>query len=171
MKNNLAVAVIGLALVVGGFGWWIATTPKVASNLNKEAGTTTSQKIASENKLSLQDLISSKKSQKCVVKQSSGVATSEGVVYTAGGKIRGDFSSLSAGQKVTTHLIIANNLTYTWIDGLPTGFKAPVAVDAKSLGAASQGVDIDQELDYDCSPWSPDQSLFNLPKNVQFLGL
>lgn len=117
---------------------------------------------------SLKALLSMSGAQKCEVNHNSTVSDSQGVVYVSGGKLRGDFSSTASGQTFQTHLIVRDNKIHTWVDGVPTGFSAPVDMTA-SAGTSNQGLSVNEAVDYKCESWRADESMFELPVGLQFM--
>jgi hypothetical protein len=60
--------------------------------------------------------------------------------------------------------------SYMWMDGQTSGYKMKFDDSAKPAANTTQnsGVDPNKNMDYKCSNWSADGSLFTLPSNVQF---
>jgi hypothetical protein len=95
------------------------------------------------------------------------------VIYVAGGKMRGDFTAVSDGQEMQSHMITDGQTAYIWTNQMPQGVKMSFGtIDDDQSGAAnSNPIDPDKELDYRCSGWTTDQSQFNLPSGVTFTDL
>lgn len=156
---KILIWVVVIAVVVGG-GWYFLSRDTEAPRDGENAG------------VSIAELLSSSTAQKCTISQSAEGSSSEGTIYVAGGKVRGDFVSQSGGQTMTAHLLVDGTTSYSWVDGLGVGIKAPVRVDASTGEAVEGEVDINQKLDYQCEPWtSVDTSLFAVPATVQFTDL
>ena len=92
-----------------------------------------------------------------------------GTSYISAGKIRGDFSTTTAGTTVVGHMIVDGKTSYVWMDGQKTGFKMSFdSADTEATTNSSQGVDPNKAFDFNCSPWSTDNSMFALPTTVKF---
>ena len=83
--------------------------------------------------------------------------------------MRSDFSTVSNGKTTTMHMIIDGKDSYTWLDGMETGFMMSLSTTKPAnVNAQSQGVDPDKKVDYACQPWIADASLFVVPSDVKF---
>jgi len=119
------------------------------------------------------DIVSSGVSETCSfqVAASASSTSLSGTIFTALGNMKGDFIATAPGGKVTNaHIIVASSTGYIWTDSSPRGLKMPYAVMASSTALSNKqgGIDVNQPTDYSCTPWSADQSLFVVPKNIQF---
>ena len=93
--------------------------------------------------------------------------------------MRGDFESEINGQRMISHMISKDDTSYNWQDGQTTGFMMKIDPDTLSPGddeknnglpdsEKNQPIDPDKVVDYKCSPWNADNSLFNPPQNIKF---
>lgn len=169
--NTKIVGAIVAIVVLAGLGYFLVSkksnnsqqTPENSSQTNQQPDTT-----ASSSPKSLQDLLALGTTQKCSFQDS----TTSGTTYIANGKTRGDFSTTESGNVTSMHTIMDGKTSYTWIDGQTTGFKVAVNASSQSTsGSPSQGVDASKKLDYNCSVWTTDNSMFDLPSGVQFTDL
>ena len=128
---------------------------------------------------SLRDLIGASVPQKCTFSSEDAESgKSEGTTYIAGGKVRSDFTNVVSGKTTTSHMITDSKTSYIWEEGQKTGVKmtieepekgeADIPTSTESEGAQT---DLDQKMDYKCSAWLPDSSLFNPPSDVTFTDL
>jgi len=86
--------------------------------------------------------------------------------------VRGDFSAHVGGNAIVGHMIMADNTSYVWMDGMSQGFKNSFEASAQATSSAqSQGVGPDERVSYSCEPWAADQSLFALPQNITFTAI
>lgn len=110
---------------------------------------------------------------KCTVTHSEDSYESSGTVYVAGGKMRGDFSSTMSGKTVESHMISDGTTVYTWSSAMPQGVKMTVAATAQpqSPGAPAEANMFQQNVSYDCEAWAPDNSMFDLPSDVNFMDM
>jgi hypothetical protein len=100
-------------------------------------------------------------------------SNSSGTIYVAGAQTRGDFSA-SAGAGVTTmvHIIRSSGMSYTWIDGQPTGIKTAItATTATRINPAGAGFSEDQfaTVSWDCHAWLPNPAQFVPPASIPFV--
>jgi hypothetical protein len=124
---------------------------------------------------SLHELIGSGVTQVCTF-SIAGTATSSsmtGTIYTSSGSMYGDFAKKDATGKMTTaHMIISSDEDYLWSDALSKGVKMPwSAANSTALASKYGSIDMNQPTTYSCTDWTPDQSKFTLPTNIQFIDV
>ena len=171
-KLLIPVAAVVLLLILVGGGVLVMSS----RNKSKTEPVTTKQNEANKvqetqvAKKSLKDLLAAGIPQKCTFKDLSNDVDMEGTSYVANGKVRGDFKSSVNGETSSGHSIFDGKTSYVWMDGTSTGFKMEIdpAVTATPESSSQQGVDLNKTIDYNCSAWIPDQSLFNPPENNYF---
>lgn len=123
------------------------------------------------NASSLKALIAMSGSQKCEVSSPNDGQESNGEIYVANGMMRGNFTSDVSGKIVASHMIVKNNTSYIWTDDMPQGFmmainETPAGTDGETPD--QQAIDLNQEYSYKCANWSTDESVFELPSNINF---
>lgn len=101
-----------------------------------------------------------------------------GTVYVAGELVRADFDMMQGGVTYESHMIQDGEMAYTWTVS-PQGtfaFRSDVS-EATTSGASdsgsangNRGVDLSQEVDYDCRTWNVDNALFVPPADVEFMN-
>jgi len=120
---------------------------------------------------SLRDLVMRNRPMKCSVNEEAN----QGTFYIADKNMRGDFTSVSDGKSVSGHMIVKDNVSYTWMDGEKTGFKLAanedLEVEASEGAQQKEQIDLDSKTNYDCDTWSKDNSYFDLPSGVEFTDL
>lgn len=164
---------IALVLVAGIAGIFVLSSRKsnLASNISPTVTpTTTEQKTLS----SLRDLLASETPQNCTFLTEINGTPSQGNVFVSANKMRGDFDSQIDGKTVKSHMIVADNTSYLWSEGQNQGIK--VEFDESDLENADEfaeqaKLDVNAELDYDCDTWIPDNTVFQIPSEVQFTSL
>jgi hypothetical protein len=165
MNRKILIA-IGILLLLGGMGAYL-----FMSKGKSPAATPTQEQAASSESStpkSLKDLIGLGTAQECLFSADEG---SGGVVYVAGGKVRGDFSTQNEGQTIISHMIVDGQTSYVWMEGQEMGYKFTFdeSTQTQDQGQTSQtAVDIDQKVDYNCKSWNSDPSMFTLPEDVEF---
>ena len=168
--------VLGVAVVVIAGGAVYMTMTKGTGD--KSATGDATEKVVGTNanekevvKGTVQDLVTRGGSRKCAFKHATDAGDSTGVMYVSDGKIRGDFVSRPEGTaEVKSHMIVKDGVVYTWSDMMPQGFKMPMtgAATAQVQGQANFYA---QPVDYDCSSWNADASVFEVPSTVTFLQM
>lgn len=169
MKQKLIIGVVVVIIIIVAI--WTITSKKSETtdslaNANTENTNTTKDTKAQ----SLKALMAANTPQECAFQNSAESSTSEGKIYLAKGMMRGDFTSVSGGQTFTSHMVTKDNGVYTWVDNTDTGFKTSIDANAQAAtdNGQKQAIDINQELNYDCKPWSVDNNIFELPANITF---
>lgn len=178
-KKLLIGLIIALLLIVGGVlgfrmfgGKTVSTNDRAVVDSNTETGT-------EEAPASLKDLLQKGVAQKCSFSQ-SGDYSSQGNIYVSGGKVRGDFDSLVQGKTTKAHMIVENNTSYLWTDDAPSGFKTSFDIngavedldtDTSQPDDVSNSFDANADLNYNCTPWVVDDSVFTLPSGVTFADM
>ncbi len=165
MNKKLIIIVAALLLLgVGGYLYMKKGTPAGIP------GAQTGSQTTSVN--SLKDLLAKGIAQSCTFSSDA----ESGTVYVSGGKTRGDFSSVTEGKTVLSHMIVDGNTSYLWTDGQNTGFK--MSFDPNAAASATPGTagttgstgsfDANANMNYKCSSWFADASKFALPAGVTF---
>lgn len=97
-----------------------------------------------------------------------------GTMYISGDLLRGDFDMEQAGTVYQSHMIQDTEMLYMWTES-PQGtfaMKLPkeTATDtgATTPGATARPVSFDTDVDYDCTLWSKDPSMFLPPSGIVF---
>lgn len=158
----------------GGHGDRIVTREDAAMRNDQEMET-----VLSTEKKSLRALLGMTESVACdFAVEDPHAGKSSGTVYIAGGKMRGDFSSVPpvGGKTIESHMIIVDDTTYVWSpEGMGYGMKmhVPEASDAAvNTTPSSDGApNWDAAYDYHCSSWTADSAKFALPTGVEFTDM
>ncbi len=171
MSKQVIWAIVGVIVIVLA-GWYVMSNPQLGGNLNGETATSTATTTpsASGNAYSFKDLMGFSGSQKCVINSPVGSTVGSGTVYVSSGKVRGDFVVDASGQSVTAHMISDGTNTYTWMDGFTTGYKMPMMTGSTNSAAPTQGVDVNQKLNYNCGSWTVNNTVFTPPTSVTFMS-
>ncbi len=167
--------IIVIVVVVGGIYYLSNKSAVVDDNevtpTSEEADDQGSFNTASSDQKSLAELMALGTAQQCTFNQSLENSTNSGTFYLGLGQMRGDFTSVDGGQTTQIHMISDSKDVYTWIEGMNLGFKASASAGqptASGTPANNNGVDVNQKLAYNCSPWTADSSKFTLPTGIQF---
>lgn len=105
--------------------------------------------------------------------------TTVGKVYVSesGDKLRGEFDmTLVDGTTTTTNILRDEEYYYMWTSSLPQGFKYVItAEDISFFGNTPDGATrpdaptLDQAIDFDCDTWRVDDSMFEVPSDIEFM--
>lgn len=137
---------------------------------NKMGGVSTEQEsamvAATSTPSTLRELAASQAPQKCTFTSTNNT---QGTVYVAQGRVRSDFTSTVAGNAITGHALVMDNMSYAWMDGQSQGFKN--SFEATTTAEGSQGVNPDERVSYSCEPWAADSSLFSVPTGIDFMSI
>ncbi len=157
--NKTVIGIIVAVVVVAAGGWYFYSS-KGASMM----GTDKPQVMQS-----MKELVASGISQKCDFSEPQ--SNTSGTIYIAGGKVRGDFTSQTQAGTVTGHMISDGTTVNTWMDGMSQGFKSSFAMTEGTGTDTQKGLDPDKKTDYKCSPWSADETKFQLPGGITFTDM
>lgn len=173
-KNIVVAGVVVLIFLIAGGAYL-----KLGKSTNNQTKTPDAKVLptATENKplaTSLLSLLTSGGNTKCAfeVTQTGGGST-KGSVYISGNKMYNTFTITDkTGKTSKMSMLRLADENYVWGDTLPQGVKMKLSVDdLKSNASAGQYIDVNQEADYKCDPWIPDQSVFNVPANIKFMDV
>ena len=145
---------------------------------NEPSQTTTTQSGSEERTVqsTLKDLLSSGIAQQCTFSDKSEDNDISGVMYVDQNRMRGDFTTVVDDKTLISHMMVKDDTSYTWQEGEDTGYMMKydpdqmMPQDGEETPTSPQGetVDPDKVVDYKCSPWIVDGSMFNPPSNVEF---
>ena len=170
-KGSRAIIGIVVVIIVVGAVWAMANK-SAPTNSPADPDTKNTNTNAAKAQ-SLKALLAANTPQECSFQTTVDTSTSEGKVYMARGMMRGDFTLVSGDETFTSHMITKDGSVYSWVENMTTGFKTSIdaGTGANTENGQKEAVDMDQELNYDCQPWSADASTFELPANVEFNDL
>jgi hypothetical protein len=168
-KTGLIIAAIVVVLLLAFGGVYLMKSAK-SPTVTKTANTQTAKPQTTNSlKGTIIGLLSGGKTVNCQITYPDNKGT--GTVYVSDKKFAGDFTMKGTdGKETTGHMISDGTFMYVWSSGIPMGIKMNLA-DAKNAAqkaGTNQSVDINQEVNLNCSPWSPDSSKFTVPSNIQF---
>ncbi|OGD63755.1 hypothetical protein A2160_03715 [Candidatus Beckwithbacteria bacterium RBG_13_42_9] len=171
---NKTLIVVGLVLFLLVGGGLLLTMKRSAEPTPSQQTAPAAQNNNSNNtgniEGTLKSLLSQGKSVKCTYTSKMDSTSSNGTVYVANGKMRGDFQSTSPEITASGHIIVDSQYSYFWSDQSNQGIK--MAVGGETVPSPTtqnnQALDLNQPVTYSCSDWTADSSLFTLPKDVTF---
>lgn len=166
MKKVL-IAVVVIILLAAGYFYYSR------SKSGSVPGTMTGEKVTG-GMMSIKDLIAAGVPQKCTFTSTNESGSNEGTNYISGGSVRGDYTNNYNGKTTATHMISDGKITYVWTEGEKTGYRmtVPEASPQENTNGekspATGEANLSEKLDYKCSAWVPDNSLFTPPTDVTF---
>jgi hypothetical protein len=161
-KKFLPLAVVGVVLLLGLGAFAVL-------NMNKGALPGSVSEKVSSGQNSIKDLLSSGSSQECTFKDNE--SGNEGIVYVAGGKMKGNFTTNVEGQSAVSNVIVNENVMYSWMEGQTTGYRFafdPEDVEEARQEAEQGSVNLNEEVDMSCKPWMGGSNEFDPPSDVNF---
>lgn len=170
MNKKILVPVIIIVLILLGGGALVMKNKSAHTQVNPTpapAAAAPTKATAAQAQGTLKSLLTSGVAQTCTFTNQKQ-ATTNGTIFVAGGKMRGDFTSTNQGQTVSGHIILNAGYSYVWTDMTKQGMKIALTEQQASGSANSQSMDVNQTVSYSCKPWAPDASKFTLPADITF---
>lgn len=164
MNTNALLGAIAGIVIIGGGAWYLSQSPAPSADNAQQQG------AANTGSATFADIVAQGGSRSCSVVLDNPAAPATGVVYVSGTDIRADFTAkpiMGGGMEISAHMIQTGGYVYSWTDMIAQGVKVAAASGAGA--AASQGFDMNAQVSYDCSPWTPDASKFAVPESVTFM--
>lgn len=183
-KGFSAVAILIIAaIVLAGIGGAVllrrpSSDSSSTGAVERTAESTESVDTDSENTSTLPDIIGRGESLECDWRMPTGAEENPfgtGKLYTTANKGRSMITGNSSGVAIEGNAIYRDNEVYSWITvaGTTMGFKFSEA-ELSELNSSmteeerQQAESIRSEMIVNCSPWTPDESMFTLPAGVNF---
>lgn len=165
-KSLIIAGVAGVLIIAAAAAYLTVGKPASTSPTPTASIEVESTETASTESKSLKDLMAMGQNQSCTFEDETG---NSGSVYASSGRVRGDFATNINGKLESSHLLVDGQYAHIWTEGMANGIKISLdAIADIDTTSAQQSVDIDEKVDFDCSPWSVDASLFVPPASVQF---
>lgn len=189
MTNWIIGAVIAAVVVVGG-GLYLMNAGSLSMTEDAASGTMLAGEDVSENGMvggdavapkattgaftgSFFDLATRGGNYKCDVQSSGTTANTMGSVYVSGTNLRGDFTSLTSGKTVESHMIKNGDTMYVWGAGMSQGIMMKATeMESNSSGATQgSGVSGTQSYNWNCAATGVDASTFVKPSDIEFMDV
>jgi len=181
MNKNVVIAIVAVLVlaVVGVFAYKMSKKTMTAAPAQvMQVATPTTAPVTSGNvRGTIKSLMTAGKSEVCSYTNQVNGANITGKIYVADSKMRGDFTVVNTAKNetVNSHMIINDGQTmYAWTDLSARGMKMSLASAASvtpAAGANSNSPDVNQEVQFTCSGWTTDASMFTVPTNVTFYAI
>lgn len=119
----------------------------------------------------IKDLIGLGRSVKCTWESPQGQG--KGVVYASANKAKTEMEIDVDGQKMMINSLIDGDWMYQWGNSMMGNTKMNIKELEKMAPQQDQeqpqaAQNYNQELNYTCTPWGIDASVFNLPSDIEF---
>jgi len=150
-------------------------------------GSIEKQSAEDKAKSTLQSMLGAGKQVKCEWKQASEGMEAEGIVYVDNKKAKIEIKMKTSDQnandqipEIKVHTYTDGEWTYSWGGFSGQGMKFKNEEMEKEAAEAAKANDDtkkeiaaswNQEFEYNCSPWKVDNSIFQLPSDIEFKNL
>ena len=165
-KVVLISSLLGVSLLIlGGCGpatTLTKTTPTIAKTQTEGVAT------------SLKTLLAGGKDQKCT--WTAGDSSNSGTLYISGNKFKQEITTTDPETKTENQMFSLSDgvSVYTWGTAMgTTGFKTTIAdMQSGITGTPAQGkVDINTQYQYQCQPWTANETDLAVPTNITFTDM
>jgi hypothetical protein len=177
-KKPILIVVVVLVLIFGAVAFALVFKPKsspTAELANPSKLAVTENKPQNEEtfvKGSLLDLIKLGKTARCTYSSDQDGYITSGVSYISGKNVRVDFDVTTADdQEIKSHMVTDGEWVYTWSTATPQGFKMKVDQPENTSTDTTKEAPtkaLNESFDYKCTPWLVDNSLFEIPSDIEF---
>ncbi len=166
--SKLITALVIIILIAGGA--WYYTQHKSSSEVKDATSAQSEAQVEAQvQETSLKQLLTSKQDKKCTFEltRNNSAGSGAGTFYISNGKSRGDIVATVNNTSLTTHMMADGTTSYVWTDDGTVAYK--VSMEQVVTAANTSGaVDPNSNYKFNCENWTPDQSTFVLPANIQF---
>lgn len=177
MNNTLIIVIISI-LIVGGGALVLLNENDTAEITGTPAPSVQTSGNTQEDGLdvpesftgNLTQLFAFGKNITCTFTQNDEDVTGTGTIYVSGNRMRGDFvMNFNQGEgTLSASTIQKDNTIYSWGSSPFGDFSTKVAMQADDISDDSDGIDFDEDIDYNCKKWDVNNSMFVPPSDVQF---
>ena len=170
MNTRIVGAIVVVLILLGIGGYLVLGQNKSGQETNlTPAPTKTDQETSSVN---LWGILAKGGNQKCDFTYATSDVSTTGTFYFSGKKMRGDVTTKTERETSMFYLIRDGDVNYMWGTGMEAGFKMTLKEeDLKTNEQFNQYYDVNQKVDYKCSPWLVDNNKFTPPSNVKVMDL
>lgn len=170
MNKTLLIGIaVGAVVIIAAAGVLLLNSKKSEQPAAMTSDTTEQATQSGNQPRSLRDLMSFADNQTCTFQDDRG---NSGAVYVSNNMMRGDFKSESAAETGQSHIIVRDDQMYLWFDENEEGFKTSLQsvgdLQTDESSTSAKSVDIDKKVDYNCTEWNVDTSVFSVPSTITF---
>lgn len=162
-KTGLIVTAVVIVVLLAGGGFYLMKSSK---------SPVTTQTTNPQDNNSIAGTIKSLlgKTEVCAISYPN--SETKGTIYVSGNKFRGDFTIKRDGIVISAGNAISDGTyLYAWSSESAMGVKMKVDAVPTAPDGKPQGVDINQKINLNCSPWIADNSKFAIPSNIKFTDM
>lgn len=159
--------VVGV-LVLGGGVWYLAKQAP-APTAGNEAAVGQNAGMPSTGSGSIASLMAMGGDYECTVSITAAQTPTTGTIDLSGGKMYGAFTTSVSGTTVHAYMVNDGTYVYSWSDVAPQGVRVPVSSTPNGEEQAQAGFDPNTAVDYSCTAWTPDPSVFVPPASMTFV--
>lgn len=168
----IIVGVAVLVVAVGGFF--------VINNSGDDSSSNNEEVISSSDETtelaSINSLLARGENAKCTYNYTDDAGNnSQGTAYFTGNRMFGDFSVTQVdGTSLQSNVLRLDTTQYVWDSTKKEGYKIDLSVIETQEGESSdtsqnEAVDQDEEFEFKCTSWNVDESLLEVPSDVNFI--
>lgn len=179
MSRNAIIALsIGGIIILGTIAVILWNNQTRPSTEGQEAAMMEEKMEETDESMSLStiaDIFTRSENVMCTFDVDAEEGTTTGTVYVAGDNARGEYSTNINDETVTGYFIRNDDTFYSWTDQFPTGVKMVADVDewAENFNEQQEdesvSFDPNTQINFKCSAWNVDQSMFEAPADVNFI--
>lgn len=177
----LIIGIIIVLLVGVGGGYYYMTQQASTSSEKDQPETTMTEEKETNGMMSLKDIMALGRSMKCTFEYSSAdTGMTSGTSYVSGKNVRTDYTITDTENKTTNGgMIMLDSTMYTWTNQEKKGVKMTITEEMQDSVQEeiqdtewnNQYMSPDEELDYNCTAWNEDPSIFAPPADIEFMDL
>ncbi len=177
----LIIGVIIAVLLAGGGGYYYMTQRASTSESTDIPEKTAATETETTGLMSLKDIMALGRSQKCTFEYSDPeTGKTSGTSYISGENVRTDFTITDQDNNTTEGgMIMVDSTMYTWTNAENKGVKmsisqsmeASINEEIENTEWNTEYMNPDEELDYKCTGWNEDPSVFAPPSDIEFMDL
>jgi hypothetical protein len=171
--NKTVLAIIAV-LVLAGLGFGVYSLTRNNSQNNND-----NQNEQSENSGSLSDFFAQGSDYNCTYSTSNdNENVSEAKVYISDGgeQYYAEVDYQQNDKDLTSYMIKDGDVAYTWVSGSDSGYKYSLDADSETsytpdsdeFGNQNASLESAFGYEYDCDPWTVDNSKFTPPSDIEF---
>jgi hypothetical protein len=179
MKRTKLSAVFAFCLVLViavGLSGCSQEIPDAEADLSEdEAQSQVTQQDDAENKIeqikgSLKELVEREESLHCSYEGTMEGDSVSQDIYLSDEKYRIEMETSFDGKTQQSYLINDGEWIYSWNSMTPQGIKMSHDFIEEQGGSEDLSVDMSDVSTYSCKPWSPKQSTFDVPSDIEFMN-
>jgi hypothetical protein len=166
--------VIGLVLAIAiALGIYAFTSGKFNVDKTETAPeTTTTNQDKLQGNGSLNSILGLNQNITCTFERTDENGSFNGTAYVADNKFRGDFvMNLDDIGLVNSQLINRDGITYVWAGNQGSKFTDAATNPDAEPKPDTNAVNLEDEVQYSCTPWKKDLSKFEIPQDVTFTDI